>query len=166
MPPGYQPYQQHGGGPMTFAGFWSRAGGILVDGLIGVAFAVPAFVAFFAVPKHRAACTVNGERGTCDVPNGGGWAVIISLALIAAAAYLVIYIGMVGRGQSWGMKAVGNKVVLADTGQPIGTGRSIGRFFARYLSGCVFYLGYFWMLWDPKKQTWHDKMVGSVVVKA
>ena len=26
------------------------------------------------------------------------------------------------------------------------------------------FLGYFWMLWDREKQTWHDKMAGSVVV--
>ena len=28
----------------------------------------------------------------------------------------------------------------------------------------VICLGYLWMLWDPEKQTWHDKMAGSVVV--
>ena len=30
----------------------------------------------------------------------------------------------------------------------------------------IFYLGYLWMLWDDKKQTWHDKVVGSSVVRA
>jgi uncharacterized RDD family membrane protein YckC len=28
----------------------------------------------------------------------------------------------------------------------------------------VFLLGYFWMLWDNGKQTWHDKMARSFVV--
>ncbi|MFM8387932.1 MAG: RDD family protein, partial [Actinomycetota bacterium] len=27
----------------------------------------------------------------------------------------------------------------------------------------MFLLGYLWMLWDSEKQTWHDKMVSSVV---
>jgi len=27
-------------------------------------------------------------------------------------------------------------------------------------------IGYLWMLWDDEKQTWHDKVVGSVVVPA
>jgi uncharacterized RDD family membrane protein YckC len=34
------------------------------------------------------------------------------------------------------------------------------------VSGWVFYLGYLWMLWDSEKQTWHDKMVSSVVIRA
>jgi uncharacterized RDD family membrane protein YckC len=32
------------------------------------------------------------------------------------------------------------------------------------VSAIVFLLGYLWMLWDPEKQTWHDKAAGSVVV--
>ncbi len=35
----------------------------------------------------------------------------------------------------------------------------------KFLSTIVFALGYFWMIWDPKKQTWHDKLAKSVVVK-
>ncbi len=34
------------------------------------------------------------------------------------------------------------------------------------MSNQVFSLGYLWMLWDDDKQTWHDKMVRSIVVKA
>ena len=26
-------------------------------------------------------------------------------------------------------------------------------------------LGYLWCAWDPEKQTWHDKLAGTVVVK-
>ncbi len=35
----------------------------------------------------------------------------------------------------------------------------------RLISGLVFCLGYFWVLWDPKKQAWHDKLGKSVVVR-
>ena len=31
-------------------------------------------------------------------------------------------------------------------------------------SGIPCFLGYFWMLWDSEKQTWHDKMAITVVV--
>lgn len=58
-------------------------------------------------------------------------------------------------------------LVDASTGQPgIGVGRGVGRYFARWLSSIPLGLGYFWMLWDGRKQTWHDKLVGSLVVKA
>ena len=26
-------------------------------------------------------------------------------------------------------------------------------------------LGWFWMLWDPDRQTWHDKIAGTIVVR-
>jgi uncharacterized RDD family membrane protein YckC len=55
-------------------------------------------------------------------------------------------------------------VVDVRTGTPIGVGRAIGRYFAKILSAIPCGLGYFWMLWDPNKQTWHDKIVGSYVV--
>jgi uncharacterized RDD family membrane protein YckC len=33
------------------------------------------------------------------------------------------------------------------------------------LSILVLFLGYFWAAWDRKRQTWHDKIAGTYVVK-
>ena len=33
-----------------------------------------------------------------------------------------------------------------------------------YATGLVIMLGYLWMLWDPRDQTWHDKAARSVPV--
>ena len=52
------------------------------------------------------------------------------------------------------------------TGAPIGYGRALGRALMSIVSGVVLLLGYLWMIWDSEKQTWHDKVVGSVVVPA
>lgn len=165
-PPGYQPYQGYQQQEQRqYANFGARLGALLLDGLIGAIFAVPAFVAFFAVPKHYADCTVNGEASVCKVPTGAGWGIIIALAVVFGLAYLVIYVKKVGNNQSWGQKALSIRVVDKTTGAQIGSGRSFGRFLARYISGIPCYLGYLWMLWDKDKQTWHDKIVGSVVVK-
>ena len=68
--------------------------------------------------------------------------------------------------ETWGRRIVGIKVVNGDTGMPLGYGRSLGRMLGSAISAWVCYLGYLWMLWDGNKQTWHDKMVGSIVVKA
>jgi len=62
-------------------------------------------------------------------------------------------------------RRLGVKVVCQRTLQPIGIPRSIGRFFGQYISAWIFYLGYLWMLWDKDKQTWHDKMVNSIVIR-
>ena len=54
---------------------------------------------------------------------------------------------------------------IADTLEPIGTRRGFIRAVVRLASEFVLYLGYLWMIWDPKRQTWHDKAVKSIVVK-
>jgi uncharacterized RDD family membrane protein YckC len=93
---------------------------------------------------------------------------VIVVGIIAMVVVSIVYWGHYEgrRGATLGKKALGIEVVRADTGGPIGFGRAVGRMFARLLSGQVLYLGYLWMLWDDNKQTWHDKIVGSIVVKA
>jgi uncharacterized RDD family membrane protein YckC len=34
------------------------------------------------------------------------------------------------------------------------------------LSALLCFLGFFWMLWDRRKQTWHDMVANSLVVRA
>jgi hypothetical protein len=48
-------------------------------------------------------------------------------------------------------------------GGPIGYSRVAIRWLVSIVSAAVTLLGYFWMLWDPEKQTWHDKAAGSIV---
>ena len=69
-------------------------------------------------------------------------------------------------GQTLGKRALGIRVYDFRAGGPIGMSRGILRYFARILSSIPCLLGYFWMLWDGEKQTWHDKIAGSVVVPA
>jgi uncharacterized RDD family membrane protein YckC len=37
--------------------------------------------------------------------------------------------------------------------------------FAVVISSNILYLGFLWMLWDGDRQTWHDKIAGTVVIK-
>ena len=67
-------------------------------------------------------------------------------------------------GQTIGKKAMNIRIVDAENGGPIGYGRAVLRYFARILSAIPCLLGYFWMLWDKDKQTWHDKITTDVVV--
>ena len=69
-------------------------------------------------------------------------------------------------GQSFGKKTVGTRLLAESTGQPIGGGLGIGRYFLHILDAIPCYLGYLWPLWDAKKQTFADKIVSTVVIKA
>jgi uncharacterized RDD family membrane protein YckC len=67
-------------------------------------------------------------------------------------------------GQSVGKKVMGIKLVDEHTGQPIGAGMSFVRDLAHTLDGFC-YIGYLWPLWDDKRQTFADKILGTVVVE-
>jgi uncharacterized RDD family membrane protein YckC len=69
-------------------------------------------------------------------------------------------------GQSYGKRMVGTKLLRESDGQFIGGGTGIGRAFVHILDGIPCYLGYLWPLWDPKRQTFADKIMGTIVIKA
>ena len=86
-----------------------------------------------------------------------------SLGHVNNAAYLT-YLEGSASGQTVGKKAMGIRVVDFQTGGPIGYPRAFIRWIGRYVSAIACLLGYFWMLWDREKQTWHDKFANDVVV--
>ena len=56
--------------------------------------------------------------------------------------------------------------ITKENGKKITYQDAILRYFASILSGIVLLLGYLWMIWDSKKQTWHDKIAKTIVIKA
>ena len=68
-------------------------------------------------------------------------------------------------GQTPGRRVVGIRVLREVDGQPLGAGAGIGRGFLHILDALPFGLGFFWPIWDAKKQTFADKLIKSVVIK-
>lgn len=163
---------------MQYAGFWARFGALLIDSILIGLFFVPCIVVLAAGPTKLSTCSIDssgnvtiGEEinGICEVPTGGTVAAAVLLGLVALAGALLYYAKLEGgpSGQTVGKKALSIRVVDAATGGPIGAGRALGRYlFKSFISGNLCALGYLWSLWDGRKQTWHDKVVASVVVKA
>ena len=89
--------------------------------------------------------------------------VLLSLAALAWALYNAYLQG--STGQSTGKKMAGTRLVRAADGQLIGGGAGVGRAFVHILDGLPCYLGYLWPLWDAQKQTFADKIMGTLVVK-
>ena len=65
-----------------------------------------------------------------------------------------------------GKMAIGAKIVDAKTGGNASTGQLIGRYFAYYVSILPLMLGIIWVGIDPKKQGFHDKLAGTMVVRS
>lgn len=85
-----------------------------------------------------------------------------SLTGVVAAVWLIRREGITG--QTPGKKMLGIRLVREATGQPLGFGAAFLRRLCHALDGicCV---GFLWPLWDDKRQTFADKVTGSVVVK-
>jgi uncharacterized RDD family membrane protein YckC len=43
--------------------------------------------------------------------------------------------------------------------------RSLVRFIAYVPSGVLLFVGFFWVLWDPQRQGWHDMLADTVVIR-
>ena len=86
-----------------------------------------------------------------------------ALQILIGLGYYV-YLEGSPSGQTLGKRAMNIRVIDFNTGGSIGPGRAVVRYLGRILSGIPCGLGYFWMLWDAEKQTWHDKLAASVVV--
>jgi len=68
-------------------------------------------------------------------------------------------------GQTVGKKLLGIRVTTVDGGR-IDWVKALIRSVSKILSTIPLCLGYFWMLWDPNSQTWHDKIAATVVARA
>ena len=55
--------------------------------------------------------------------------------------------------------------VVRPDGAPVGFTEALVRGLSAIFSVAVAGLGWFWMLWDPEQQTWHDKIAGTIVVR-
>lgn len=173
VPPGYgQPpvyYQPHRQGEL--AGFGVRLGGYLLDGLLYGLLMIPFMIAFGVMLAVGLRDCLTDERTGEIYCNGredvGSIVLGVLILIVGLIVVAVIYLrALATSGQTWGRRIVKIKVIAEDTGAPPGWGKAIGRtLFEMFISGYILYLGFLWMLWDDKNQTWHDKVASTLVVR-
>jgi uncharacterized RDD family membrane protein YckC len=68
------------------------------------------------------------------------------------------------RGQTIGKWIMRLKVVTV-SGEPLTAGVAFLRWVGYFISTVVFFLGFIWIIFDWRKQGWHDKIAGTCVVE-
>ncbi|MPZ99871.1 MAG: hypothetical protein GEU80_11155 [Dehalococcoidia bacterium] len=130
-------------GTREIAGFGVRLGGILIDVvvyyLVTLAITLVAYAADVADPDEAAAYV---------------WMPALFVAVWVFNAV----------GWSPGKRAVGLRVIT-DSGGPPGPGGGLARALGAIVSGLAVGLGFLWAAWDDRRQTWHDKMASTYVVR-
>jgi uncharacterized RDD family membrane protein YckC len=147
-----------------YGGFWQRFGARFLDGIITLAIAlIPAIIVGViiynaAYPSDQLFVT---DEQAGDAVEAGVLAGIAVCILVSAIYQLIGW----SLGGTWGMRALGLRLITSSAGEAPGFGRALMRYFASLISlNVLWFLGFFWMIWDEKKQTWHDKAAGTVVV--
>lgn len=169
---GYSPY---GGVPQLgeYAHWGLRVGARLLDGLIFmlpgyllVAIAGAAFTEEVSCPKPSSYSSSYDYSCTGGGTSGVGIAIMLIgyLAILGGTLFNIYKEGTTG--QTVGKRIVGIRTIKEATGQPLGFGMAFVRQLAHILDGLPCYIGYFAPLWDDKKRTFSDMVIGSVVVKA
>lgn len=137
---------------MQYAGFWVRMGATIIDTLLELIIIVPLLVLIYGWDYY----TVETGR---FIAGPADFLISWVFPLVAAVWFWVKLQATPGK------MAVSLKVVDARTGTALSVGQAIGRYFAYFLSAIPFGLGFIWIAFDSKKQGWHDKLAGTVVIR-
>jgi uncharacterized RDD family membrane protein YckC len=134
-----------------YVGFWARVGASIIDTILVVVICFPLVTWIYGRDYWSSTALVQGPADF-----------LINWVLPAVAVVLFwIY-----RQATPGKMAISARIVDARTGGRPSNAQLIGRYFAYYLSMLPFFLGFIWVAFDPRKQGWHDKLAGTVVVRA
>ncbi len=159
----YAPKERRAPGGARYAPWWQRASAFLID-----VSAVLTAILTVAAPIF----VLAGFRDSNPSHSEAAWltAALFAAALVVGAAYAIVLEGR--SGQTFGKRALGLRV-LAEDGSPCGYGRAS----SRELLGRILVGGFAWLLvlpgmlsylaalWDPKRQTWHDRIGETIVVR-
>jgi uncharacterized RDD family membrane protein YckC len=132
-----------------YVGFWNRTAASLIDSVLLLIVVIPVQQAL-----SGAALGVPGDGPT------GFWDVMVGYVL-PAAAVLVFW---KYRSATPGKMVMSAEIVDAATGGKPANRQLVLRYVGYYLSTLPLLLGLVWVAFDPRKQGWHDKLAGTVVV--
>ena len=137
-------------GDIKYAGFWVRVGASLIDTVLMMIIIGPILTAIYGQEYWLGESAVSGF-----------WDVLLNY-LLPAVAVIIFWIY---KSATPGKMAFKLTIVDAETGGKPSTGQLIGRYFAYYISAIPLLLGMIWVGFDKRKQGWHDKLTGTLVVK-
>lgn len=135
---------------LQYAGFWIRIGASIVDTIILMIIIFPLLTVIYGSDYWL------GERFVM-----GTWDVLLNYVFPAIA----VIVFWVYKSATPGKMVTRLKIVDAKTGGKPSTGQFVGRYLSYYAAILPLFLGIFWVAFDKRKQGWHDKLAGTVVIR-
>ncbi|MCP3866678.1 MAG: RDD family protein [Gammaproteobacteria bacterium] len=138
---------------IEYVGFWPRVGATLIDAILLAAITSPLLYAAYGPAYFQ-----PDLQGVV-----GGWEQFIISHLLPAVAVILFWRY---KSATPGKMLIHAKIVSADTLGAPSTGQLVGRYFAYLISILPLFLGLLWVAVDRRKQSWHDKLAGTVVIRS
>jgi uncharacterized RDD family membrane protein YckC len=143
------------------AGFFSRFEAFIIDlailsivQLVGSAF-IQAVIRFFRLSELADIFRTLLGNPTFNIISGS---ILVTLLVIGYYTFFWTLVGFTPGKAFLGLK------IVRKNGEKVTFGRSLLRFFAYWISAIPLFLGFLWVLWDPNRLGWHDKIAGTQVL--
>jgi uncharacterized RDD family membrane protein YckC len=133
-----------------YAGFWIRTGASIIDTVLLLIITMPILAAIYGTDYWESEAFVQGV-----------WGFLFNY-IFPAIAVITFWIY---KSATPGKMATKLSIVDARTGGKPSTGQLIGRYLGYYVSIIPLFLGIIWVGIDERKQGWHDKLAGTVVIR-
>lgn len=132
---------------VRYVGFWARVFASVVDSIV---------VLFALVP-----IAIVLKLAGIGVADGDPYAQ--TLVQLMTGAVIVLF--WIARMATPGKMIIDAVIVDAKTFGKPGWRQYVGRYLAYFVSIIPLFLGLIWVAFDRRKQGWHDKLAGTVVVR-
>ena len=134
-----------------YAGFWIRAGASIIDIFLLMSITYPILISIYGWKYFD----LKGSliAGPADF--------IVSWVFPAVATIWF----WTSRQATPGKMALSIRILDAKSGNFPSVAQSIGRYFGYVVASIPLCVGLLWIGFDSKKQGWHDKLAGTIVVR-
>jgi len=133
-----------------YAGFWIRVGAAFIDTILLLIIIFPMLSTIYGKGYWTSESLVMGF-----------WDVMLNYILPA----VVVILFWTYKSSTPGKMLLKLTIVDAKTGGKPSTAQFIGRYLGYYASMIPLFLGIMWVGFDKRKQGWHDKLAGTVVIR-
>jgi len=146
---------------MRYAGFWIRVGASIIDTLIMCIIFIPTAMYLYDFNSNSTQITSSSMSFYSSSfhiqPTNN-----IFLNYILPAILVLLF--WLYKSATPGKLITKLKIVDAKTGNKPTTIQFFLRYIGYFLSS-IFFLGFIWIAFDRRKQGWHDKLAGTVVLR-
>jgi len=146
---------------MTYAGFWIRVGASIIDTIVMLVLFVPMAMMVYGVNyMSNETSSQNMSSWSSSFYMQGDGNIFLNYILPA----IIVIAFWLYKSATPGKMILKLKIVDAKTGRKPTALQFIIRYLGYFLSS-IFLLGFIWIAFDRRKQGFHDKLAGTVVIR-